>query len=88
MKENKNFKIKYLAVLAYLTLFDPVLSQFPRRCTDNESIDSRTCCPTGNDGSRCNEASGRGRCSVIEPELAYAVLNEVNIIFKLNKNYT
>jgi len=54
MSKNKTVKIRFLILFSYLTFIEPVFSQFPRRCTDNESIDS-----------------------VIEPELAYAALNEV-----------
>ena len=37
----------------------------PRKCATDESIWRGRCCPIGNDGSPCNIASGRGKCTKI-----------------------
>ncbi|XP_053568966.1 tyrosinase-like [Bombina bombina] len=39
-----------------------VHSQFPRACTTEEALDSKTCCPLWKDRSPCGARSGRGRC--------------------------
>ena len=43
----------------------------PRKCATDESIWRGRCCPIGNDGSPCNIASGRGKCTKINLPKVY-----------------
>ena len=84
-KRSCKSKLLVASTSYFLLLFAPVFNQFPRRCTDTATIASRRCCPVGNDGSECSQASGRGNCTLIRPELANFVLNKVPTMFERYK---
>ena len=57
-----------------LALYTGMITQaqvIPRKCATDESIVSGRCCPIGADGSSCNVASGRGKCTKINPPKIY-----------------
>ena len=66
-----------LFTISFLVFFQPTLSQFPRRCTDDDSLRLRECCPVGADGSKCGESSDRGICTDIKPYLPELSKEEV-----------
>ncbi|XP_075436606.1 tyrosinase-like [Ascaphus truei] len=52
-----------ILLCTFLTLcLSAVHSQFPRVCTTDEAIRSKSCCPAWEDGSPCGSRSGRGKC--------------------------
>nr|XP_026693053.1 tyrosinase-like isoform X1 [Ciona intestinalis] len=55
----------YLTVFTVYLFISVAYAQFPRRCTDSESLRARECCPTFTDDSKCGESSNRGICSPI-----------------------
>ena len=66
-----------LLTIPFLVFFQPTLSQFPRRCTDDDSLRLRECCPVGPDGSKCGKSSNRGICTDIRPYLPELSKEEV-----------
>ena len=56
-----------LAVYTGITLAQVI----PRKCANDKSILAGRCCPIGPDGSPCHMASGRGKCTKINPPKIY-----------------
>ena len=74
-------KIVFFVVCASLFICVPAFGQFPRRCTDKQSLTQRECCPVAvADGSKCGESSGRGFCSPLSSQLAKSIVNQVQQI--------
>ncbi|MEE6467593.1 hypothetical protein FKM82_007324 [Ascaphus truei] len=52
-----------ILLCTFLTLcLSAVHSQFPRTCTTDEALKTKSCCPAWKDGSPCGSLSGRGQC--------------------------
>ncbi|XP_073465349.1 tyrosinase-like [Aquarana catesbeiana] len=52
-----------IALGVFLVLcYNLVQGQFPRTCTTDDAIKTKTCCPLWIDGSPCGSKSGRGKC--------------------------
>lgn len=53
-----------LSMLQISTMSQVVWSQIPTACTDRNSLEEMTCCPTTADGM-CGEDAGRGLCTAV-----------------------
>ena len=73
----KHRKIVYFVLCEYLFIYCPVLGQFPRLCTDTNSIRNRFCCPKGQGNSACGASSQRGYCTVVTSLLSWPMLQKM-----------